>query len=651
MSESQHQNRHDTTGHDTASDNEHGEIDVEEQDDAIIGQAFKRSLIAFAAIGLLVAGVLFLRSRPDAAAPEQVIERAAPEVPTRGDVTPPALPFVDVTAEAGVDFVHENGARGEKLLPESMGAGVALFDFDGDDDADLLLINSMPWSHDAASQGAAQATSRLYRNDSSSGVLRLTDVSQETGIDQLVLYGSGVAVGDVDGDGHRDLFVTAVGHNRLLLGSASGVFADATEAAGVAGDGAAWSTTAAFFDADRDGDLDLFVGNYVQWSKEIDFQIDYRLSGVGRAYGPPVNYQGSFSYFYRNDTSSAGVPRFTDLSESAGIQVRNPATDVPVGKALGLLPIDADSDGWTDLLVVNDTVRNFFFHNQGGQSEAAPLEQTITFEEVGELWGVAYGRSGEATGGMGIDAGFLLGTDDLGFAIGNFANEMTSLYLAQGDPTLFADDAIGLGIGAPSRSALTFGVLVLDVDLDGRLDMIQTNGHLENEINTVDPSQTYAQPSQLFWNAGPDARQPLVAMATDAVGDLAAALVGRGSACADLDGDGDLDIVLTQTGRRAVVLRNDQTSGHHWLRVKLVGKATQREAIGARATLQAGGTSQRQFVNPTRSYASRSETILTFGLGSVSQVDVLTVTWPDGSEQVVPVEGVDRVITVERDAT
>ncbi len=619
----------------------------EEQDDAVIGQAFKRSLLVFAAIGLVIAGVLFLRSRPDAAAPEQVIERAAPEVPNRGDIAPPSLPFVDVTTEAGVDFVHENGARGDKLLPESMGAGVALFDYDGDDDADLLLVNSMAWSHDAGAN-AAQATSRLYRNDSSAGALRLTDVSEETGIDQLTLYGSGVAVGDVDGDGYRDLFVTAVGHNRLLLGSASGRFEDATAAAGVAGDAAAWSTTAAFFDADRDGDLDLFVGNYVQWSKEIDYQIDYRLTGVGRAYGPPVNYQGTFSSFYRNDTTAAGAPRFTDLSEPAGIQVRNPATDVPVGKALGLLPIDADRDGWTDLLVVNDTVRNFFFHNQGARGESSGDEQAITFEEVGELWGVAYGRSGEATGGMGIDAGFLLGNDDLGFAIGNFANEMTSLYLAQGDPTLYADDAIGLGIGAPSRSALTFGLLMLDADLDGRLDMIQTNGHLENEINSVDPSQTYAQPSQLFWNAGPDARQPLVALAADAIGDLAAPLVGRGSAFADLDGDGDLDVVLTQTGRRAIVLRNDQQTGHHWLRVKLVDEATQRDAIGAHVSLQAGGATQRQFVNPTRSYASQSEITLTFGLGTTDRVDALTVTWPDGHEQSVAVDRVDRVITVER---
>ena len=647
----------------TPATNDHQQPECEpEGDDAVIGRALRRSLIAIVAFATLVGAVVWLRTRPREAAPEQTIEIAAPAQPTAGPVAPPALPFTDVTTSAGVDFVHENGARGDKLLPESMGSGVALFDYDGDGDADLLLLNGQAWPQDATRPTAVSPTavspptrgSRLYRNDSTPGRIRFTDVSHASGIDRLAVYATGVAVADIDGDGRRDLFIAALGSNRMLRQRPDHGFTDVTADFGVAGAEDAWSTSAAFFDADRDGDLDLFVGNYVHWSREIDLEVDYRLTGVGRAYGPPINYQGSFSYLYRNDlpdpqshhqdAHGAGDLSFTDVSATSGIRIRNPATGVPVGKALGLLPIDGDGDGWMDLLVANDTVRNFFFHNLGDSAPGA-----IAFEEVGELWGLAYGRAGEATGAMGVDAGYLLDERDLGFAIGNFANEMTSVYLAQDDPTLFADDAIGLGIAAASRSVLTFGVLVLDVDLDGHLDVLQTNGHLENQINTVDPNQTYAQPSQLFWNAGTGARQPLIAVDLSDTGDLATPRVGRGSACADLDGDGDLDLVVTQTGRPAVVLRNDQTLRQHWLRVRLIDRPPNRDAIGARITLTASGMRQRRQVNPTRSYASQSELTVTFGLGTVTDIEGLTVTWPDGQQRRVAVDAVDRLLTISRD--
>ena len=256
---------------------------------------------------------------------------------------------------------------------------------------------------------------------------------------------------------------------------------DAASEAGVAGAADAWSTGAAFFDLENDGDLDLFVCNYVRWSRQIDLALDYRLTGVGRAYGPPVNYEGTHSSLYRNE----GDGTFADVSAGAGIEVANTATGVPVGKALAVLPVDVDVDGRTDLLIANDTVRNFFFHNLGDG----------VFEEVGELWGLAYGRNGEATGAMGLDVAHYRNDAEIGFAIGNFANEMTSLYLSQGDPTLYADEAISEGVGAPSRLALSFGVLFFDADLDGRQDLLQANGHLESEINAVDPSQTYEQTS------------------------------------------------------------------------------------------------------------------------------------------------------------
>jgi hypothetical protein len=277
-------------------------------------------------------------------------------------------------------------------------------------------------------------------------------------------------------------------------------------------------------------------------------------------------------------------------------------------------------------VVVSENVTlsgNFFFHNDGGRR----------FVEQGAESGLAYDRVGNATGAMGIDAGRYRNNADVGFLIGNFANEMTSMYVSQGNPELFADEAIGEGIGAPSRGALTFGLFLFDADLDGRLDVLQTNGHLEEEISKVDPSQTYRQAAQLFWNAGPEHTRTFVEMPAAAVGDLATPIVGRGSAYADLDGDGDLDVVLTQTGGAPLVLRNDQALGHHWLRLKLVGDpaaGTNRDAVGARVELTAGGLTQSRTVMPSRSYLSQSELPVTFGVGTRDRVDRVVIDWPSG---------------------
>ncbi len=595
-------------------------------DDAVIGVWFRRSLAVIAVIALVMAVVLLWRARPGEDKAEVEIETEAPERVVETSVAP-SIPFADFTLEAGVDFVHTNGAEGGKLLPETMGSGAAFFDYDNDGDQDLLLVNSSYWPTSGRSNTGV--TSRLYANDGSGA---FTDVSREVGMG-VSLYATGVAVGDYDGDGRTDVFLAAVGENRLLRNTAAG-FVDTTSRAGVAGSPESWSSSAAFFDADNDGDLDLYVSNYVKWSREIDEEVNYQLTGVGKAYGPPVNYEGTYPFFYRN----RGDGTFVDESEAAGVRISNEATGVPVGKGLGVLPIDLDGDGLLDLFVANDTVRNFLFHNLGEG----------VFEEVGEFWGLAYGREGEATGAMGVDAGHFRNDTELGFGIGNFANEMTSLYLSQGDPTLFADEAIGEGIGAPSRLALSFGLLFLDADLDGRLDIVQTNGHLESEINTVDPSQTYEQASQLFWNAGPNARTGFVSLTGAGVGDLVRPIVGRGSAYADIDGDGDLDLVMTQTGRRPLLLRNDQNLGNHWLRVRLLGKAPNREAIGARLVLSAAGTTQRRTVNPTKSYQSQSELPVTFGLGDAQDVESLMVTWPDGTEQELAVDGVDRQLEFEQ---
>ena len=598
-------------------------------DDTVIGVAFRRSLMVFAALALIIGGVILWMQRDDELGEEVELLAEAPQQVSSEPVQAPDLPFVDVTAAAGIDFVHENGAQGEKLLPETMGSGAAFFDSDLDGDLDLLMVNGTQWPHAANRQPASSA---LYRND---GRGQFENVTAAVGL-TTDFYGTGVAIGDVDGDGRQDIFFAAVGSNHLYLNRGSS-FENATRQAGVAGAEDMWSTSAAFADFDRDGDLDLFVCNYVQWSREIDAEVDYRLTGVGRAYGPPVNYRGTFSYLYRN----RGDGTFEDVSEAAGLHVRNPATDVPVGKGLGVAPIDIDSDGYLDLLVANDTVRNFLFHNRGDG----------TFEETGELFGLAYGRAGEATGAMGIDTAYYRNDADLGFAIGNFANEMTSLYMSQGDSTLFVDEAITDGIGAPTRTSLTFGVLFFDADLDGRLDLLQTNGHLENEIQSVDPSQSYEQPSQLFWNAGTDARSTFVEIPLEKLGDLDRPLVGRSSAYGDIDGDGDLDLILTQTGRAPLLLRNDQSTGSHWLRLMLKQPGADSQAIGAWVDARVGDLRLRRQLMPTRSYQSQSEAVITLGLGQATALDSLEVQWPDGTRQAVATDdlGVDRVVVIEKE--
>lgn len=599
------------------------------EDDAVIGRAFRRSLLAIAGIALVVALGIFLSRNEEAAGPERAIERSAPEVVVE-TADPPQVVFTEHTAEAGVDFVHFNGAVGEKLLPETMGGGVAFFDIDNDGDQDLLFTNSCDWPHTEKPRNP-QPTPALYRNN---GEGAFENITVGSGLDRP-FYGMGVAVADYDADGWTDLFLTAVGGNRLYRNLGDNTFREVTARAGVAGGEQEWSASATFFDADGDGDLDLFVTNYVRWSKEIDFELDYRLTGVGRAYGPPQNYQGTYSYLYRNK----GDGTFEDISAEAGIRIENPATQVPVGKSLAVAVVDVDVDGYQDFFVANDTVRNFFFHNRGDG----------TFEEVGEIFGLAYDRNGNATGAMGADVAFYRNDQNLGFMIGNFANEMTSVYVAQDDPGIFVDEAIGEGIGAPSRRMLSFGVLLFDYDLDGRLDLLQANGHLEEEIGSVDPSQQYRQSAQLFWNAGLEGG--FVPVEPDSTGDLARPIVGRGSAYADIDGDGDLDLALAQVGGSPLLLRNEQATGHHWLRLELVGRAPNLDAIGAWVEVEVGGMVQRHQVMPTRSYLSQVEKALTFGLGTAEALDRVEVFWPGGETQVLEGLEIDRAHRVVQEAS
>lgn len=551
----------------------------------------------------------------------------------------PAVAFTDITAKAGLNFQHVNGATGKKLLPETLGAGCAFLDVDNDGHQDLLFVNSCHWPG-FGDQTKPQPTLALYRNK---GDGTYEDVTAAMGLN-VTLYGMGVTAGDYDNDGWIDVFLTAVGGNRLFRNVEGKKFLDVTGQAGELAKTASWPkaqgpaflevqeaisfpSSAAFLDYDNDGRLDLFVCNYVTWSPHGDLHQEFTLTGLGRAYGPPRFFEGTQCTLYRNEGG-----KFRDVSRQAGIHVFG-ELGKPVAKALGVIVCDADEDGWPDIVVANDTVRNFFFHNQ----------RNGTFKEKGQETGVAYAE-GTARGAMGIDWGEYR-AGQCALLIGNFANEPDT-FLRLDDPKrlLFSDVALMEGIAGPSRLPLVFGVFFFDYDLDGRLDFLTCNGHLEPEINRVQSSQTYPQPVQLFWNTGERPAFDLVG-ADKAGADLFKPQVGRGCAFADIDGDGDLDVALTANGGAARLLRNEG-SGHNWIRFALTGdgKRCNQSAIGARVVLTAGGKVQKRAVCSARGYLSQSELPLTFGLGAAKSVSRVEIYWPGVPEpQVLTDLEVNRV--------
>ena len=599
-------------------------------DDAVIGRALRWSITALLFIAIAIGTSLYLFNRKAKKLPSQLTQMTAPVTRERPRAQLPVAKFGDVTGAAGITFVHNNGAYGDKLLPESMGGGVAFLDFDNNGTQDLLFVNSSDWP-DHLPAGKKASTMALYKND---GRGHFMDVTAGSGLD-VSFYGMGVAVGDYDNDGLPDLFISSVGPNHLFHNQGNGKFIDVTSQAGVGGSPTQWSTSCAWIDYDNDGRLDLFVCNYIRWSKEIDFEVGYKLVGIGRAYGPPMNFEGAFPYLYHND----GEGHFTDVSQRSGIRITNPATGVPAAKSLGVAPVDLDEDGWIDLVIANDTVQNYVFHNQ----------HNGTFKEISAVSGIAYDSYGNIRGAMGIDAARYRNDNTLGVAIGNFANEMTALYVSsERDPTNFTDESIPEGVGPASRLLLKFGIFFFDYDLDGYLDLLTANGHIEEEINKVQKSQTYAQPAQLFWNSGGSQAAGFIPVPPEKCGpDIFRPIVGRGSAFADIDGDGDLDVVLTQIGGPPLLLRNDQALNHHWLGLKLLGTKNNRDAIGAWVKIRVNGHILARQVMPTRSYLSQSELPVTIGLGEAKEIGEVEVVWPGGAIQKVRGLVLDQLNRVE----
>jgi enediyne biosynthesis protein E4 len=511
---------------------------------------------------------------------------------------PASLGFqlTDVTAQAGISFQHNSGAYGGKLLPETLGSGCAFLDYDADGWQDILLVNAMDWP----GHKKQKSTLKLYKNNRNG---TFTDVTRAAGL-EIELYGMGVAVGDYDNDGFPDILITCVGQNRLFQNTGKGTFVDVTRKSGLSGR-QAFSTSAIWFDFDRNGLLDLFVCNYVSWSPEHD--VFCSLDGKQKSYCTPEAYRGETCWLFRN----RGDGTFEDATAASGIFDAS-------SKSLGVALLDFDQDGWPDLLVANDTQPNKLYKNlRNGK-----------FKDVGVEAGIAFSPDGKARAGMGVAVGDFENSGRAGIAITNFDNEMVGLYRAGKNG--YDDISLPSGVGAPSKTTLGFGCAFLDVDLDGRLDLAVGNGHIDETVRNIRGNVGYAQPPQLFLNQGGGKFREA---ASQAGPDFAKAKVARGLAYGDFDRDGDLDILLTTNNGPAYLFRNDQNSHRRAVRFYLTGTKSNRDAIGAVVRIFAGGETQMRTVHGGSSYLSQSELPVTFGVGERDQIERLVVAWPSGETQ------------------
>jgi enediyne biosynthesis protein E4 len=506
----------------------------------------------------------------------------------------PGFRLVDVTSAAGIHFRHNSGAYGGKLLPETLGSGCAFLDYDGDGWQDILLINGMDWP----SHKRAKTPLRLYRNGRDG---TFSDVTQRAGLD-LEMYGMGVAVGDYNNDGFPDILVTCVGQNRLFQNTGKGTFVDATHPSGLGGR-LGFSTSALWFDYDRDGFLDLFVCNYVKWSAEHD--VFCSLDGKQKSYCTPEAYRGETCWLFHN----RGNGTFEDATAASGIFDTS-------SKSLGVALLDYDRDGWPDLIVANDTQPNKLYRNL----------HNGTFKDVGVEAGIAFSAEGKARAGMGVDTADFDGSGFPGIAITNFDNEMIGLFRPAGKGA-YNDVALQAGVGVPSQNTLGFGCVFLDADLDGSQDLIVANGHIDETVRNIRGNVGYAQSPQLFLNNGQGQFRDVAA----AVGtDFDRPKVGRGLAYGDFDRDGDLDLLMTTNNGPAYLYRNDQLAGNRSIRFALVGTQSNRDAIGANVRIEYQGASQSWMVKSGSSYLSQSELAVTFGLGRRDRISRLVIQWPNG---------------------
>ncbi|HZZ16712.1 MAG TPA: CRTAC1 family protein [Candidatus Sulfotelmatobacter sp.] len=501
--------------------------------------------------------------------------------------------FVDVTSSGGIQFQHNSGAFGGKFLPETLGSGCAFLDYDRDGWQDILLINGMDWP----GHKQRHSTLRLYHNNRNG---TFSDVTSRAGLD-VEMYGMGVAVGDYDNDGFPDILITCVGQNRLFHNTGKGTFTDVTASSGL-GKRLSFSTSALWFDYDRDGLLDLFVCNYVKWSPEHD--VFCSLDGKHKSYCTPEAYRGETCWLFHN----RGNGTFEDVTASSGIFDSS-------SKSLGVAILDDAYSGYPDLLVANDTQPNKLYRNQ----------RNGTFKDAGVEVGLAFSSEGRARAGMGVDVGDFRNSGHPGIAITNFDNEMTGLYEFSGKS--YEDVAAQAGVGLATKNSLGFGCSFLDANLDGWLDLAVANGHIDETVRNIRGNVGYAQPPQMFLNNGNGSFREAAA---EVGGGFDVPKVGRGLACGDFDRDGDLDLLITTNNGSAFLYRNDQLAGNRSIRFRLVGTKSNRDAIGAVVRIVSGGLAQLRMVKSGSSYLSQSELPLTFGLEKRDRVEQVVVHWPSG---------------------
>lgn len=521
-----------------------------------------------------------------------------------------AIHFEDVTRAAGIHFIHNNGAFGKKWLPETMGPGVAFLDYDDDGWEDILIVNGT----DFPDHVRQHTTLALYHNNHDG---TFTDVTRKAGLN-VEMYGMGVAIGDYDNDGYDDIFITALGQNRLFHNNRDGTFADVTKQAGLWGPNE-FSTSAAWVDYDRDGRLDLVVANYVRWSPETDIYCS--LDGRTKSYCTPESYKGASIRLWHN----RGNGTFEDATATAGLF---DATS----KSLGIATLDANQDGWPDLLISNDTQPNKLYINNGNG----------TFTEKGVAAGIAYSEDGIARAGMGVDAADYDRSGYPSVIITNFANQMVSLYHNERNG-LFVDEAPESEVGRATLLTLGFGCFFFDYDLDGWPDIYVADGHIEDAIERVQPRVHFAEPPHLFRNLGNGKFEDVTSSMGAA---FSAPRVARGAAYGDVNNDGALDVLVATNSGPTLLFRNTGATSHG-LRIKLAGTKSNRDGIGSTVKVVAGNDVQSKTLSSGSSYLSANELILTFGLAAHKEADSIEVRWPSGQVERLSKVAADQIITVK----
>src|SRR6266849_5457117 len=526
-----------------------------------------------------------------------------------------SIQFRDVTQQAGIRFTHNNGAFGKKFLPETMGPGVAFIDYDNDGWPDIFLVNGMDWPGHVQKH----STPKLYHSNHDG---TFTDVTHKAGLD-VELYGMGVAVGDYDNDGFDDLFVTAYGQSHLFHNNGNGTFTDVTQKVGLIGP-KEFSTSAAWLDYDKDGHLDLVVGNYVQWTPETDLYCT--LDGKSKSYCTPESFKGTSVRLWHN----RGDGTFEDATKKAGLAD-------PTSKTLGIAIIDYDNDGWPDLLLSNDTQPNKLYRNNGNG----------TFTEKAVVAGVAFSEDGVARAGMGVDAADYDHSGAPSILITNFSNQMVSLYHNEGKG-LFVDEAPRSDVGRASLLTLGFGCFFFDYDLDGWPDILVVNGHIDPDIQQVQVNVKYAEPPHLFRNLG---KGKFAEVTKSAGAEFAVARVGRSAAYADAFNDGRLDVRLSTNGGavhlfRNVAAKDSSSSTNHSVRFKLIGTKSNRDGIGAVVRVTSSDGTQTQMLKSGSSYLAANELVMTFGLGQLTKADAVEIRWPSGQVDKLSNVNVGQTVTV-----